>query len=71
MTSWTTTTKHASTWGAVSRNAGSWATIGKSLSGISALLLENGFYLLQETGDKILLEESASTATIWGNITKS
>lgn len=32
------------------------------------LLKEDGFYLLQETGDKIILEESSGTLT---NLTKT
>ena len=35
---------------------------------IAYLLKEDGFYLLQETGDKIILEESAGALT---NLTKT
>jgi len=37
----------------------------------SLLLLENGFYMLQENADKIILEQSIPTTTSWVNQSKS
>ena len=35
------------------------------------LLLEDGGYMLQENGDKIILEQSVATYTNWANQTKN
>jgi len=44
------------TWTKQSKNTSSW--LGKYISTILYLLQENGSFILQETGDKILLEQN-------------
>lgn len=35
---------------------------------IDFLLLESGFYLLLETGDKIVLEQTGMSTSLWTNL---
>jgi hypothetical protein len=44
-----------------------WANIVKHVTGFFYLLKEDGFFLLLETGDKIILEDSFN----WNNQTKN
>lgn len=69
---WTGITKNTSTWTGATKNAGSWTALTKSLVGNSFLLLETGFYLLQEDGSsKIILEQSNPGPLVWTGLTKN
>lgn len=47
-----------------------WTNITRTLSGES-ILQEDGFYLLLETGDRIILEQSEQSPVVWTNQIKS
>lgn len=71
MGTWTGLTKNTSTFTGTSINAGSWTGVPISLGATSALLQENGSYILQEDGiSKILLEQGSSGNT-WTGLTKN
>lgn len=55
------------TWSTESKNTASWTDESRNLAGEFFLLLETGDFLLQEAGDKFLLESSTS----WSNLNKS
>lgn len=70
MTAWTPLSKHTSSFSNTSKHASSFANVAKSATN-SLLLLEDGFYLLLETSDKMILEQSvASYVPSYTNITK-
>ena len=48
-----------------------WTSSDKTLGGTDMLLLEDAFYVLQETGDKIILEQSAAGTITWSSTTMS
>ncbi len=47
-----------------------WTNINRTLSGES-ILQEDGFYLLLETGGRIILEQSVQSPVVWTNQIKS
>lgn len=47
-----------------------WTNITRTLSGES-ILQEDGFYLLLEAGDRIILEQSVLSPVVWTNQIKS
>lgn len=55
MTSWNNLTKNIASWANQIKNAA-----------LNFLLQEDGFYILQETGDKLILDQSG-----WTNQTKN
>ena len=69
-TSWTNTTKTASTFTNDTKTATTWTNQSPVVTN-SFLLLEDGFYLLLEDGYKLILEESVPTGTSWTNSSKS
>lgn len=70
MTTWTPQTKNTTTWAGISKNVASFSNIAKTLVH-DFLLKEDGGYLLLETGDKIILEQSTGTGVTWSNQSKS
>jgi len=59
------------TWSNITRiTSTAWTNATKLLSG-SNILQEDGFYLLLETGDKIILEQSTAQPIVWTNQIKS
>ena len=58
-------------WSTQSKNSASFNTESKSLGGLGYLLMEDGSYLLQENGDKIVLEQSSAGGIVWDTQTKS
>ena len=72
MATWTNITRNAATWTNVVRHSAAWTNASKSLGSTGALLLENGFYILQEDGlSKLLLEQSGGTGPVWTNLVKN
>ena len=57
--SWSNITKNSTVFTNIAKNVASWANAAKNIL-VDFLLKEDGFYLLQETGDKILLEDSST-----------
>jgi hypothetical protein len=57
MTNWNNGSKSSASWSTISQNVASWANMAKATVN-EFLLLENGGYLLLETGDRIILEQS-------------
>jgi len=70
MAIWTKGTKHSATWTKGTRNTASWSKYNKSLTFTGSILTEAGFYLLLETGGKILLEQATATYPTWTKATK-
>lgn len=59
-------------WTNVSKSlAPSWTNVAKTLAMAGSLLKEDGGYLLQESGFKLLLEQSSSAGTTWSNLLRS
>lgn len=66
-------------WSNLTKNIASWSDAIKHAISNYFLLKEDGFYLLLETGDKIILEDSggagwsnaSKSTTSWGNQTKN
>lgn len=68
--SWTNTTKHTSSFSKQSKNSSTFSNMARSLVN-QFLLKEDGGYLLLETGDKIILEQSILSPYPWTNLTKN
>lgn len=58
-------------WSSQSKNSSSWSSDSKSGGGFGYLLLEDGFFLLQETLDKLILEQTSAAGVAWSSQTKS
>lgn len=71
MSTWTGLNKNTSTWTGITKNTSAWTGTNKTLSSNSFLLLENGFYILQEDGSsKIILEQSSPGPLTWTGLIK-
>lgn len=70
MATFTNQAKNSATWANISKNVASWANQIKTLS-YSFLLLENGGFLLQENGDKLILEQSSASEPTFTNMVKN
>lgn len=60
-----------SVWSSQTKNTSSWSPENKNLGGLGYLLTEDGFYLLQENGDKIILDQTSIGGVVWSTQTKS
>ena len=58
------------TWTNLSKNIAAYTNMAKTLT-YDFLLKEDGGYLLLETGDKIILEQSTGSAPTYTNMTKN
>jgi hypothetical protein len=67
-TSWTNTTKNASSFTNQTKNSATFTNLAKTLRDF--LLQETGFRLLQENGFAILLDPSPTTSS-WNNLAKN
>jgi hypothetical protein len=71
MTTFTKTNKSSNpTYTKLSANSATWTNITETLFN-SFLLLEDGSYLLHESGDKIILDQSIPSPAPWTKTTKS
>lgn len=71
-TTWTKSAKHTGSWSKTSSHPATWTKTTPSSTTASFLLLENGSYILQETGFKLILDQSSSGGvTAWSKLTKS
>jgi hypothetical protein len=68
MTTWTNTTKNASTFTNQTKNSATFTNVIKSLAKLY-ILRENGFKLLRENGYGLLRE--CDSLPIWANTTKN
>lgn len=59
------------TWTSASKNSSTWTSENKNLGGFGYLLQENGDFLLLESLDKIILEQTNAGAITWTAQTKS
>ena len=48
-----------------------WNSQAKNLGGLGYLLKEDGFFLLQESLDKLILEQTSAAGIVWSSQTKS
>lgn len=58
-------------WSSQSKNSSSWTSENKNLGGLGYLLMEDGFFLLQETLDKLILDQTSAAGIVWSSQTKS
>lgn len=58
-------------WSSQTKNASTWTSETKNLGGFEFLLQEDGFYLFQETLDKLILDQSSAAGITWSSQTKS
>lgn len=58
-------------WSSQTKNASSWSSGNKSGGGFGYLLLEDGFFMLQESLDKLILEQTSAGGVAWSSQTKS
>ena len=66
MASFTNQTKNTASYSNLSKNTSIWDSLGTDL-----LLQEDGFFLLLESSDRIILEQSGSIGSSWTNLTKN
>lgn len=69
--SWTNQTKNTATYTDRTKNSSTYTNQSKSVSGYDYLLKEDNGFLLQETGDKIILDQSSTSSTSWTNQSKN
>jgi len=68
MTSWSSQNKNTNSYTNVTQpSAPSWTDGQKSVGANDFLLKEDNGYILLETGDKIILEQSNPTTAVWSN----
>lgn len=70
MTTYVDQTKNTSSYTNAAQNQSSYSNPSKSVSN-DYLLLEDGDYLLQETDDKLILDQSTGSGTQWSDQSKS
>lgn len=58
-------------WSSQSKNSSSWSSESKNLGGFGYLLQEDGFFLLQENLDKLILEQTSAGGVAWNSQSKS
>lgn len=66
MTTWSKQTKHTASWSHPNQSASTWTKTNRSPGVNFFLLQESGFFLLLEDGvSKIILDQSDATAPFW------
>lgn len=60
-----------SVWSSQTKNSSSWTSENKNLGGLGYLLLEDGFFMLQENLDKLILDQTSAGGVVWSTQTKS
>jgi hypothetical protein len=72
MATWTPQSRNSASWSGQSRNSSVFTNISKTAITIGYLLLESGDRLLQEDSFSLLLEDATSTTSAsWANLTKN
>lgn len=67
---WTAQTKSSISVTGPNRSSATWVSANRTLVNLY-LLLENASFILLETGDKIILDQSVATPAAWSGPTKS
>lgn len=60
-----------STWTGESKASSTWTGESKNVGGLGYLLMETGDFLLQESLDKIILEQTSAGGLVWTGENKS
>lgn len=60
-----------STFTSTTKSSSSWAGTNKNLGGLGYLLQEDGFFLLTEALDKLILDQTSSGGVVWSGVNKS
>lgn len=60
-----------STWTGVNKSSSTWTGESKNVGGLGYILLETGYFLLQESLDKIILEQTSAGGLVWTGENKS
>lgn len=60
-----------STWTGVNKSSSTWTSENKNVGGLGYILMETGGFLLQESLDKIILEQTSAGGLVWTGENKS
>lgn len=71
MGTWTKESKNTGSFTKPSNHLGTFTKQSHGIGSNSFLLQESGFYILLETGDKIILEQSSTSSSVWTKETKN
>ena len=60
-----------STFTSTTKSSSSWTGTNKNLGGLGYLLQEDGFFLLTEALDKLILDQTSAGGVVWSGVNKS
>lgn len=60
-----------STFTGTNKSSSTWTSENKNIGGLGYLLMEDGFFLLTEALDKLILDQTSSGGLVWSGTNKS